>query len=105
MRGRGSRRFPTMQTLQADRRAFPLNGNLKRQRSETLLLESARSPRIAQGVAAADWDTINAALDADGFAIIAGLLEAEACGAIAQFYLEEERFRSRINMARHGFGR
>jgi uncharacterized protein len=94
-----------MQTLQADRRSFPLKGNLKRQRSETLVPESAGLQSIAQGGATADWDTINAALDAEGFAIIAGLLEAEACDTIARFYPEEERFRSRINMARHGFGR
>jgi hypothetical protein len=83
-----------------------MKDNLKRQRNEALVAsEGAGSPSIERLVAAVDWGAINAALDADGFAVIAGLLEAEACAAIARFYPEEDRFRSRINMARHGFGR
>jgi uncharacterized protein len=95
-----------MQTLQADGRSVPLKHNLKRQRNETLAVaESAGSLQIEQRVAAADWNAINAALDADGFAVMTGLLNAEACGAIARLYPQDSRFRSHIHMARHGFGR
>jgi uncharacterized protein len=37
--------------------------------------------------------------------VIEGLLDPEECGAIAAMYYEDERFRSRIVMGRHGFGR
>ncbi|MGZ8997293.1 MAG: 2OG-Fe(II) oxygenase [Allosphingosinicella sp.] len=53
----------------------------------------------------ADWEGIGADLDANGWAILPGLLAHEACAEAASWWGEEERFRSRINMARHGFGR
>jgi len=74
-------------------------------RHEPLIPESVRLPQIEQRVAASDWDAVNAALDADGFAVMTGLLDAEACGTIARAYPEDSRFRSHIQMARHGFGR
>ncbi|MEI6487050.1 MAG: 2OG-Fe(II) oxygenase [Sphingomonadales bacterium] len=47
-----------------------------------------------------------AALDADGHAIIPGLLDADACAATAALFDDPATpFRSRIDMARHGFGR
>jgi len=83
-----------------------MTDNLKRQRNEAPATpEGGGSPRVEQRVSAADWDAINAALDADGFAMMAGLLDAEACGAITRLYREDNRFRSHIHMARHGFGR
>ncbi len=45
------------------------------------------------------------ALDRDGWALLPGLLSADECGALAALYDEEDRFRSHIIMARHGFGR
>jgi uncharacterized protein len=44
-------------------------------------------------------------LDRQGAAVIEGLLRPDDCAAIASMYREEGRFRSRIVMARHGFGR
>lgn len=82
-----------------------LGGNLKPERSATFVQESAGSLLIEQRVAAADWNAVNAALDADGFAVITGLLDAEACSATARLYPQDDRFRSHIHMARHGFGR
>src|SRR5713101_7742820 len=83
----------------------PMKDNLKRQRNEALVIpESGGSPRVEQRVSAADCEAINAALDANGFATMAGLLDAEACGAIARLYTEDNRFRSHVHMARHGFG-
>jgi uncharacterized protein len=84
---------------------WSVESNLKRKRSETFVLESASSLRIEQRAAATDWSAINAALDADGFAIITGLLDPQACGAIARLYPQDNGFRSHIHMARHGFGR
>jgi hypothetical protein len=49
-----------------------------------------------------DW---TAALEATGHGIIPGLLGARECAAIAALYEEPSRFRSRVVMAKHGFGR
>jgi len=45
-----------------------------------------------------------AGLDARGFARIEGLLEPEASRALAALYEDDARFRSRVVMARHGYG-
>jgi hypothetical protein len=45
------------------------------------------------------------ALDADGYAVLPGLLNPVQCAAIAGLYACPDRFRSRVVMARHGFGR
>jgi hypothetical protein len=52
-----------------------------------------------------DWATVAAGLDEHGCAVIGGLLAAEACRSLADLYDQPAQFRSRIVMARHGFGR
>jgi hypothetical protein len=52
-----------------------------------------------------DWSRIAAELDAQGSAVLEGLLMPEECREIAALYPEDGRFRSRIVMSRHGFGR
>lgn len=52
-----------------------------------------------------DWARIEAELDAFGCATTGPLLTPEQCTAIAGLYDREDGFRSRIVMARHGFGR
>lgn len=44
-------------------------------------------------------------LDADGFAVIPRLLAPGACSSLAALYADDAHFRSRVVMARHGFGR
>ena len=44
-------------------------------------------------------------LDARGYAVLPGLLSAPECKAVAAMYADDTRFRSRVVMARHGFGR
>jgi len=83
-----------------------MKDSLKRQRNQVPAIpEGGSSPYIEQRLAAADWDAISAALDANGFAVMTGLLDAEACAAVAGLYPADSRFRSHIHMARHGFGR
>jgi hypothetical protein len=65
----------------------------------------ATSHAIDRRAAAVDWEQLGAQLDADGFAVISGLLEPEECRAVARLYGDDQRFRSHIHMARHGFGR
>ena len=52
-----------------------------------------------------DWPRIAADLDARGHAHVERLLPPDACVAIAAGYDDDARFRSRVVMARHGFGR
>ena len=51
-----------------------------------------------------DWAGVEADLDARGATVISGLLEAGECAALAALYQRAELFRSRVVMARHGFG-
>jgi hypothetical protein len=54
---------------------------------------------------ATDWSAVCASLDASGCAVIPKLLGADECAAMAALYDEPKRFRSRVVMARHGYGR
>jgi hypothetical protein len=56
-------------------------------------------------IAAIDWSQANAELDAQGAGVIPGLLPPQACAELAALYPRDELFRSRVVMARHGFGR
>ncbi len=55
--------------------------------------------------AAADWPRVVADLDERGTATIPALFDRDTCRAIAVSYDDESQFRSRVIMARHGFGR
>ena len=59
---------------------------------------------VSQQVAALDWRGIAGALEAHGCAVAKALVAPEACAALAAGYEREDSFRSRIVMARHGFG-
>ncbi len=52
---------------------------------------------------ALDWPRIEAALDEDGCAATGPILTAEACAKVAALY-DGATFRSRVVMARHGYG-
>lgn len=52
-----------------------------------------------------DWEQVAADLDAYGCAVVRGLLAPQDCVAYAAAYGEEARYRSRVVMERHGFGR
>ena len=65
----------------------------------------ASPPAVAERVAALDWKRIAAELDAHGCALAAAILSPAECEALAALYASEDRFRSRVVMARHGFGR
>ena len=59
---------------------------------------------ITRRVAELDWSAMEADLDARGAARTGPLLTPADCAALATLYDEEAPFRSRIVMARHGFG-
>ena len=52
-----------------------------------------------------DWDTVETALNASGCAILPALLSPAECAAMAARYAAPDGFRSRVVMARHGYGR
>jgi uncharacterized protein len=60
---------------------------------------------IAARVDAIDWMQASHDLDAQGCAVLKGLLSAEECRALAALYPDDNCFRSRVVMGRHGFGR
>ena len=60
---------------------------------------------IAGRVAGVDWEQAEGDLDAQGCAMLRGLLTPDECRALAARYGEDKLFRSRIVMGRHGFGR
>ena len=68
--------------------------------------EAAPDPaeRIGAQIAALEWPAIGTALDVHGCATTGPLLPAEDCAALAALYASEQPFRSRVIMARHGFG-
>jgi len=59
----------------------------------------------AEGLAALDWPAIEAGLDEAGCAVTGPVLTAAECTALAARYDDGGAFRSRVVMARHGFGR
>ncbi|QUS40904.1 proline hydroxylase [Tardiphaga alba] len=69
--------------------------------SATLAKRPASDPRLD----AIDWQRIGADLDAQGCAVFDKLLSPAECRVLAALYPDDTSFRSRIVMARHGFGR
>ena len=64
---------------------------------------AVRANRVQQN--AIDWTQTSANLDAHGCAVVGPLLTGEQCRALAEMYAQDKPFRSRVIMARHGFGR
>lgn len=51
------------------------------------------------------WEQVSRDLDAEGFAIIEGVLSTDECEEIRGLYEKKDIFRSNVVMERHGFGR
>jgi hypothetical protein len=64
----------------------------------------AAKPAIARAEAL-DWQSIGQGLDEQGSAMLPGVLSPQECRALAGLYPEDDLFRSRVVMGRHGFGR
>lgn len=62
-------------------------------------------PPIDAALSQRNWTDTAAALDAHGNAVLPGLLSPAECAAFAGAYMADGRYRSRVVMARHGFGR
>jgi uncharacterized protein len=63
------------------------------------------APDIEARLAALDWARVTRSLEDEGCATLPALLSPRECAELAALYDVEGRFRSRVVMARHGFGR
>jgi uncharacterized protein len=70
---------------------------------EALAITPARN--IASRVKSLDWERVSKDLNAQGCAMIEGLITPDECDALAGMYPEDGIFRSRVVMGQHGFGR
>src|SRR5260370_12886164 len=79
-----------------------MNGLIAEHAGISSLIPAEKSVARAEGF---DWQQIGQELDDRGSALLQGILSSDECVALAGLYSEDALFRSRIVMARHGFGR
>lgn len=60
---------------------------------------------IAERLASIDWQRVSSDQDTQGAAMIKGLLSPSECAVVATLYPNDDFFRSRVVMERHGSGR
>jgi uncharacterized protein len=75
-----------------------------RSNAKNIVHPAAASDVVAR-VEAIDWTQANRDLDTQGCAVLNGLLLHDECRDLAALYSDDARFRSRVVMGRHGFGR
>ncbi len=66
---------------------------------------SVATTAIRERVDQCDWERVGQAMDEQGYAVLPQLLRAPECDDLIDLYADESRFRSRIDMQRHRFGR
>jgi hypothetical protein len=69
------------------------------------MLRQTKNALLADRVESLDWTTIATELRMRGCAVAERLLTAGQCRSLAALYRNDNLFRSRIVMTRHGFGR
>jgi hypothetical protein len=70
-----------------------------------MLARNQKSTPVAGRVSSVDWAAVADGLDTHGCASTGPLLTAVECRSLGEAYPNDVLFRSRIVMARHGFGR
>jgi uncharacterized protein len=70
-----------------------------------MLPASVAAASLAQRVEWVDWQSVATNLDARGNAVLDRLMSSDECRLLARLYVEEQRFRRRVVMEKHGFGR
>jgi hypothetical protein len=75
------------------------------QRRLALAEAPAVDEAVAERIAGLDWGRIESSLDAEGHAVMDAMLSPGECEALVAGYGADAQFRSRVVMARHGFGR
>jgi uncharacterized protein len=74
-------------------------------RMNTLAASEVSAANAVERIETLDWERVSRDLDAQGNALFEGILSREECRALAGLYPEDDYFRSRVVMGRHGFGR
>ncbi|CAD6541652.1 hypothetical protein LMG28727_03889 [Paraburkholderia kirstenboschensis] len=92
-----------MNTVAKDARAQSpeQNRNTELKPSQNRTHASSLTARIE----ATDWFNVEEELNSYGCAMLGGLLSGRECDALTALYPREDLYRSRVVMARHGFGR
>jgi hypothetical protein len=73
--------------------------------SKQLFEDLSKSPSLPERVGSLAWPQVAQDLDNFGNAVLPKLLTVEECQRIAALYENPSNFRSRVVMAKHGFGR
>ena len=71
----------------------------------TKMDEPAEMHSIERKLSGYDWKEIAQELDRDGQSVLLNLFSLDECNKISNMYDEEQHFRSRIYMAKYGFGK
>jgi uncharacterized protein len=71
----------------------------------TLAASELSAANAVERIEMLDWERVSRDLDTQGNALLEGILFREECRALAALYSEDDCFRSRVVMGRHGFGR
>jgi hypothetical protein len=74
-------------------------------RMNTFVTSAVSAGNAVERIEMLDWERVARDLDAQGNAVLEDIFSVEECRTIAALYPEEEHFRSRVVMGRHGFGR
>ena len=59
---------------------------------------------VADRIVACDWKLVSQELEARGYTLLKGLLSVDECVSLARLFSQDQFFRSRVVMKRHGFG-
>jgi hypothetical protein len=70
-----------------------------------LAMAKTQVPDTEARAAGIDWPRVAADLDTQGHAVLPGLLTQQQCRNTAALYEADSGFRSRVVMARHGYGK
>jgi uncharacterized protein len=84
------------------------SSKIEKQANATLFPDEASFPlpeAASASVESLNWEKIANELNESGNAVLKALLSPKDCEALAILYGSDEHFRSRVVMARHGFGR
>ena len=78
---------------------------MRRQKLTLSAIRKFPDQSIVTRIQSVDWDRIRRDLDSHGAAVFQQLLSYDECASLASLYSNDHLFRSRVIMARHGFGR
>src|ERR1700723_4039806 len=67
--------------------------------------QSSEASRAVARIESLNWSQIANELNDQGSSVLKSVLTAEECVRLAKLYPNEDGFRSRVVMGRHGFGR